>query len=511
MKYVFAIVAFVALLANSYYVGSFVDGEELQVFTPMLIAVCITTAIFSINFSFYQYQASPYKEITRQLSPTHVRLSLLAFTLSLLPLMALSVSPANATILALSVIPTLGVFGFLLLWVARHEVDIVTVIKRKTNERQVHKYLQAYSGQVEKKLAEIEGVKLSDIGDTPMHEWEWTIPPPQPFNSPIMLIESANSLIVKNRDIGAFSMIFEKALDLVNIIYKYQLPKKDGAYKVSGVLNGEARSFIKRMCIDAIDSDVSGALSREIANQISNRLVKLSLTYHQTNDYSFLLLSLLTMVCERCLEREHTEIGIHAVSLSRKIVSKGLERQKGNSQNDIEFSQYEHLLPELTHPIMQVGQQAIKNGNSEILYRCLDAYGWLGCSSIKRKKYQVTVRCLRSLAQLGREARSKNLECFWSRCTIPPWGHAEERLGWIYSWITKIEASEREHWLSAVTQAYQRLLGYQVELVVDESGEKPNLKIIRKNEVYTASYYDHGYERTIDYSDFTFLKDMEMY
>ncbi|MCL7419644.1 MAG: hypothetical protein M8364_01890 [Methylobacter sp.] len=362
MKYAFFIVVFLALLANSYYVGRFVDVGGLQAFTPVLIAICITTAIFSINFSFYQYQASPYKEITRQLSPVHIRLSLIIFTLSLLPLIALSVSAAYATILALSVIPAVGVFGFLLLLVAKHEVDIVTVISRKSNKRQVHKYLIAFSGQVEKKLAEIESVKLSDVGDTPMHEWEWTIPPRQPFDGPLLLIESANSLIVKNRDVGAFSMILDKALDLVDSIYKYKPANKDDAFKISGVIKGEAGSFVKRMCVDAISADPSCAFSREIANQISNRLVKLSSTFHQTSDYSFLLLSLLSMVGERCFEEARTEIAINGVSLSRKIVNKGLERPAGEGRKDMESLQYDHLLPQLTYPIMHVASRPLIKG-----------------------------------------------------------------------------------------------------------------------------------------------------
>ena len=306
-------------------------------------------------------------------------------------------------------------------------------------------------------------------------------------------------------------MIFDKALDVVDSIYKYKPANKDDAYKITGVIKGEAGSFLKRMCVDAISADSSCAFSREIANQVSNRLVRLSSTFYQTSDFSFLLLSLLNMVGERCFEDDRTEIAINGVSLSRKIVNKGLERPTGEGQKDVESLQYDHLLPQLTYPIMHVGQQAIKKGNSEILYRCLDAYGWLGCSSIKRKNYQVTLKCLRSLAQLGREARSANLECFWSRCTIPPWGHAEERVGWIYSWVIKIDTAERERWLSAIAEAYQRLLGCQVELIVDEAEEKAQLKVIKKEAAYTASYYDHGYERTIDYSDFSFLKDMEMY
>lgn len=509
MRYGFYIFVFCALLANSYYVGQFSDVDKLSGYTPILLAICVTTAVFAINFSFYQYQVSPYKEIRRQLSPVHSRLSLVVFVLSILPMLSLVYLPDYSTILAISLVPSVGVLGFILLVVAKKEVDIINIITKQTKRKRINQFFASFCFQIDKKLSEIENVQLSELHDTPMHEWEWTIPPSQPSDSPLRLIESANSLAVRNKDIDAFSEILARTFDLVEMAYQYK-PKgnTNDDYKITRVLNNETGSFVRRICIDAISDDKSCSFSKQIVSRASNRLVTLASHNKQTSDFSFLLLSLLNMVATHCYEKDQSEIALGLVSLSRKIVNKGLDRVKSD---DIEFSQYQHLLPQLTYHIVQMGSLAIKKESSETLYRCLDAYGWLGCAAVKKRNYNVALKCLRSLAQLGREARAVNLECFWSRCSITPWGHAEERIGWIFSWLAKMDEKEREIWLSAVKEAYQRLLGFQVELKIEQNEGKANLNIMKKKEKHTITYMDHGHERTIDYSDYSFLKDMEMY
>lgn len=509
MQYAWLIGVWGALCLNGYWIAFSDAANALPGFTPVLIAICITTAIFAINFSFYQYQTSPYKELRRQFSPVHIRLAILIFLLSILPLLTLTLSVGLAANLSLTLIPTIGVLGFILLLIAKNEVDIINIIRIQASKRKITQFLKVYSTLINKSLVEIDKSKLSDIQDTPTHEWQWTISPQQPLNSPILFLESANFLIVKNGDVTSFSGLFKTVLDLVESTFLYQ-PKhiKTDDHRIKKILDEEVTLLLGRICSDAIKSDDSCSFSRVIINQVSERLVAMASEFRQSDGYSFCLLSIVNMTASKAYGRGVSSIGLSAISLTRSIVNKGLDK---HGTSDIDYSLYRHALPQLTYPIRALASQAIKNNDSEFLYRCLDAYGWLGCAAAKKLSYEVTKECLRSLAQLGREARASNLECFWTRCSISPWGHAEERIGWIFSWIAKIDETERDIWMSATAEAYRRLLGHKVELNVERKGDKLDLKIIKKDDKHIVHYSDHGHQRSIDYSDFSFLKDMEMY
>ncbi len=509
MEHIFLVLVWIALCANGYWVSLSNRGSALSNLAPVLIAVCLTTAIFAINFSFYQYQTSPYKELRRKFSPVHIRLAILIFLLSILPLLALIYAADFVVALSLTLIPTIGVFGFVLLVIAKTEVDVVNMIKGQASKKNISRFLKEYSCNVTNALSKVDNISLSDVSDTPTHEWQWIITPPQPPHSPLMLIESANFLIVKNGDVTSFSSLYEIALDLVGIIFEFK-PKhlKNDDYRIRRVLAQEAARLLNRVCIDALKSDDSSSFSRVIINQTSERLVTQASQFHQTEEYSSCLLSLLDMVGMKSYERGFADIAISVISLSRSIVNKGLDRP---NMAGIDCSLYRHALPYLTYPIRHLGSQAVKKSDSETLYRCLDAYAWLGCAATKKLNYGVAKECLRSLAQLGREARSQNLECFWSRCSISPWEHAEERIKWILTWVPKIDPLEWDVWIGVVAEAYQRLTGHQVEIKIEEKDGVPNCKINEKEETYIVGYWDHGQEREIDYSDFSFLKDMEMY
>jgi hypothetical protein len=108
----------------------------------------------------------------------------------------------------------------------------------------------------------------------------------------------------------------------------------------------------------------------------------------------------------------------------------------------------------LPNVIKTLGQEAIIIRNSDFLYRCLDALGWLGCSAVKNNSRDVGLACLQGLIQLGRESRAANLECFWSNCSLLPFDHAYERIDWMLTWVISITQDKRESWLDYWVEEY---------------------------------------------------------
>lgn len=93
-----------------------------------------------------------------------------------------------------------------------------------------------------------------------------------------------------------------------------------------------------------------------------------------------------------------------------------------------------------------------------------------------------------------------------------PEAHAAERIDWIASWVAKIPEDRRKHWIEICDCAYSRLDGRETSLKF-ETGSNGELSIKRefsKNK-HTEGYVMHAGARDVDYSDFTFLKDLEMH
>lgn len=178
----------------------------------------------------------------------------------------------------------------------------------------------------------------------------------------------------------------------------------------------------------------------------------------------------------------------------------------------IEITMFHWRLPDLTNHIKRLGSFAIEKNDTEFLYRCLDAFGYLGCSAVKRRNTEVAKACLRALSQLGREVRFKQLECFWDNCPVRPEDHAVERIDWITSWVSQVPEDQRQNWAELLNCAYSRFYGkvFTLEFVKRPDGKVAIGKQLSEQK-YIESYVMHAGARDVDYSDFTFLKDLEMH
>jgi hypothetical protein len=158
-----------------------------------------------------------------------------------------------------------------------------------------------------------------------------------------------------------------------------------------------------------------------------------------------------------------------------------------------------------------LGHRAVEARDTDFLYRCLEAIAWIGCAAVRQDDRAVCATCLQALAQLGREARAGQLECFWRNCLLTPFDHADERIGWVASWLHVVPAAQRGAWCALVAEAFARLHGCRYEVSLEKDGEDDRLKITYDPSIsHKASIDDNGRLRTIDYSDPAVLKELDL-
>jgi len=223
----------------------------------------------------------------------------------------------------------------------------------------------------------------------------------------------------------------------------------------------------------------------------------------------------MSSIAIHALEGGNRSLILAPIVVARQITQKGVDEppttDKPIGEKPIEELMFRHQLPQLTNVIKTIGHKAIEQKDTDILYRCLDAFGWLGCSAIKTDNQEVGKVCLRALCQLGRESRAAKLECFYSKCALEPWQHAEQRIGWILTWLPKLAEEVQKNWMRSIVEAYSRLHGFDVTIKIEQRNDKPFFGIEISKTPHTCGYSDLDGNRTVDYSGVNFLKDLELY
>ena len=93
-----------------------------------------------------------------------------------------------------------------------------------------------------------------------------------------------------------------------------------------------------------------------------------------------------------------------------------------------------------------------------------------------------------------------------------PEDHAMERIDWIASWVLQLPEDKRQYWIGLLNCAYSRYYGKEISVVVGKgaNGEAAMTKEFSENN-YIEGYIMHAAARDVDYSNFTFLKDLELH
>lgn len=494
---------------------AFQQPGALEPLRGTFLTIIFTVTTFSVMFSMGAFNSSAYRQFHRTLPHRFVWSCVGLLFLALLPLVILVMRPDVYVSICLIVLPLLMVAGAALLEIGRRETDPLTLLETLCSPAAISQHFQAIVPEIEQKIAETEALRLSQRGDRPSHEFSWHLPLSSQRDDPLTALATLGLLAIQHGDIHAFGRVVTRFLDAIQAVASMPIArdKKDG-YQIKEALRDQVGDSFQRVTLALLRDKGTVSLARAAIDTLATFVANSTQGRKQTENIVFWSLSTMERLARHCYESGSTEEVRMPLIVARQIVQKGIDDPPVNLPEDrrTEFFEFVHRLPQLTNVMKRLGSYAIEQKDMNLLYRCFDAFGWLGCSAVKDQHRSVATACLRALSQLGREVRSKNLECFWDHCPVRPEAHAEERIDWMFTWVTTLPEEERKPWLDLIGCAYSRFSGKDTDLTIEQGPDgKPRLTKNTSGKKYVEGYAMHAGARDVDYSDFTFLKDLELH
>lgn len=511
IAWIFAIVPFGL---GSWALYHYSQAASLTGYETTLIGVNLTLAVFAVNFAFLGYQSSSFRSLRRGIALNVVFGSLFVILIATVPLAALVFVRARAPRISLSLIPIVAYCSIALLAVAQHEADPIVLLKRFCSRRKVRRFFRKFSKDAYSRHLSIKRQELSKPGDMPMHEFEWHISPDSTLADPFSTLFGVALASVKSSNLFVFERAVQLGLEHIDSAARFAPPVPGSdTYKVRGFVQRHVDNCISRVVSEVIENDRSGAFVRKALDVLSLYVINKAAIALQTSDQAFLALSLMTELGKHSLKLGQYQSALIPVIVARQVTQKGLDNPLPSAEDDAkaDLTFFNHALSQLPNTIRRMGSYAVTQKDSNYVYRCLDAFGWLGCSAVKTNHILVGRTCLRSIAQLGRECRAHELECFWDRCALQPSDHAKERIDWMATWVHRLNENARDPWLRSIGEALSRLQGKNTSLSISEKDGKPIINYHVSSEPHTLTYMSDGISRTIDYSNSQELKDFELY
>jgi hypothetical protein len=462
------------------------------------------------------FNSSAYRQFYHSYPPRLLLACVVLLFIGLTPLSILVVRPEFFISTSLLLLPILAIAGAGLLEVGRRETDPLTLIDRLCSLKRMKKHLLSMVPRIDSKITETKKLELSKPGDRPTHEFDWHLPVWPEKDDPISSLAALGLLAVRHADSQAFTRILKRCFEALEFTQTFPIKGSTaGEYRIRSDLHDNVFGALQRMTLALQQDKGTVYLARVAIDTFAEFIVEQTKRRKQTEDLTFSAIRLMEVLSRHCYENGSTRDIRIPIIVARQIVQKGMDDpppiQPGQDVS-VEISMFHHQLPNVTACIKRLGSFAIAKGDTEFLYRCLDAFGWLGCSAVKLEHVAVVTECLRALSQLGREARAADLECFWDRCPVRPVDHAVERVDWIASWLAQVPSDRRQNLAELANCAYSRLTGQEITLKFKQASDgKLSIEKVFSEKKHVESYIMQAAARNVDYSDFAFLKDLEMH
>ncbi len=483
------------------------QSGNFQTYNRAFITASITIAIFAINFSFLQLQNNKYKQLQNKISGQQLTFSIITLFVSLSPLITLAIDETYVPTISFVAIPLLAYSSILLWQISYDSINPKFLITKNNKERKLKCFLKNFDKENLKKQAFLKEYDSIIPTETPMHDFGSS-----KFatifvkDDPFFTIRNICTLSLENGDISVFIQAIESFFELIEKYLDYEVKeKKDSRFKLYQHIEYNLSSIFSK----AVGINEKTDFQNKLIETSTIFFKKSSEKYLQTHELVRNLLGAQFKFSMKIVENGNISGAMIFTSTCRYLVQKGIINPPPKKDNEHGF--FMTQLPFLSGYIKELGSKAVEINDSDFLYRCLEELGYLGCTGVKNNDFTTGKLALQYIVQLGRESRAKEMKCFWTHCALEPWEHAHERIWWLLSWVATLDKSTHRSWLDIFEIGYSRILGFKVELTSGEKDGKVGFGIKETKEKHIEGFSKDGYHKSVDYSDFKELKELELW
>lgn len=477
--------------------------------------VSFAVMIFATNFTFFAYQLAPYKSVLTRLSRRQwLNLGLLA-VLPFISVGMLAFSEKWAAYTAVALLPLIINCAFENWQLTQSKIYPEAFLDIEFSRTQIRDYVSEIAARLKEDKTAFEATAAQKELMMPMHNINYT-------PSAIDIVHDASwdrliriaSIATTHGDSVVYRAVARKAIDHLYEACVIEMGG-EGSLHSDDIRAWAIARF--RSLMEAVSESASGSFAQIMIHELGLLLGEEEQWKQPVSRFSTAVSAMMTQIELGRIKLDQVAGDRTALNALHRFVSRGLyaiiQRPKGETGLDSYNISY------VADQVCRLGSAAIAAGNVDYLYRCLETLGYLACNSAKLQAFETIVACVAKLVQLGREAKSRDLQCFWDHCILPPHIHAEEHLGHILTWLVRIPAGTEGKFKlqSTMEQAYSRLRGVGCKIQPrDKSYPKFWIEEEHDSEGEPVAHREsvggmYGYGATLDYSDVAMLKEFVLY
>ena len=495
-------IPFLALIVASFR-GA--DLLFLEKYTASFLTISLTIATFSITFSFLQYQFSPYKTLLRSISLNHQSWGLALILISLIPIVTLFMDKSYVVQASMLCIPIVAYGVVMLPLISSDETNPKLLLERAMKPRKIQRFLKTYQTQEKREQDTQEALSFSKPDEMPMHDYSTKYHSAPIWKDPFSLINSIIELALKNSDSVTYEQTIDQFFRLTDLCLDDERVDHNSGFRFS--INKLISDNFEIIVNTVISNTKSLPLQSLLVYKTGDFLKRKALSNLQTSTpFKDVAASLVNYV--KMQLTQNRDAAIYVTSLFRQLAQKGTYNL---SDEEADPSMFKFHLIAYPNYIKILGQHAVKEKNSDYLFRCLEELGFLGCTAVKNNHYQVIIECLQGIVQLGREARAGHIKCFSRHCALEAADHADERLHWMLSWLPHLPEKDRNLLAKSFSTAFSRIHGTKQEISFQLADGNSEIVYHNTKEPHIEEFTQERYYRKVDYSDLSETKEFKLY
>lgn len=481
----------------------FANLEDLAVYNIAFISTGIGIATFSISFSFLQYQFSPYKALLQYVSNSHLIYCYAVVFIAIIPLINLIINKTYVPAAGIFCIPLLIYGAILLPIISIEECNPRLLMEKNLGMNNISRYLNEFKSVDKAAKEKSEKLEFEWPNETPLHSVTSKYNTNVIANDPFALLCNVIELALKNGDKITYERAINNYFLLTDLCVDHEIVDyRSGSRFAINKLVTDTFEIILTQVVTAKNIPLLSIIIYKTGDFVKEKALR---QLQATAPYDDLI-DILVKYAKSALDNNQ-EFVIYISSLCRELSQKGIhdpetgERKMFFSVHLASFAKY----------ITIIGQEAVSKKNSDVLFRCLEDLGFLGCTAVKKNHFNVIIECLQGLVQLGREARAADVKCFWRHCSLEMTDHADQRIEWMVTWLPQVPEEDRNILAESFGTAYSRLYGKKLTVSIEEIEGELGVKFTKSEEKHIESYADGKYRKTVDYSDFKEIKEFKLY